>query len=160
MRVFTTALVATLICSPSVATLASAQAAAASAVADMTVENSPSPELIGTMTKELGITPKQAAGGTGALLGLAKTRMKADEFGQVAGAIPGTDALLKAAPAVGGAGAMAGLGGAAGLAGLAPGFKSLGLTPDMAAKMVPVLTKFVDGKGAAGASKLLLGALK
>jgi hypothetical protein len=140
---------------------ASAQAPAG--LPELTVETSPSPELIGTMTKELGVTPKQAVGGTGALLGLAKSRMKADEFGQVASAIPGTDALLKAAPAAGGMGAMAGMGGmggAAGLASLAGGFKSLGMSPDMAAKMVPVLGKYVESKGSAAAAKALMGALK
>ena len=161
MRVPTLALLSTMALAISVPSPALAQAPAA--VTEMTVETSPSPELIGNMTRELGITPKQAVGGTGALLGLAKTKMKPEDFGQVSSAIPGTDALLKAAPAAGGAAGMAGMagmGGAAGLASLAPGFKSLGLTPDMAAKMVPVLGKFVEGKGSAGAAKLLMGALK
>jgi hypothetical protein len=161
MRLFTVSLLALL--ALAVAGPSPALAQAPAATPEMTVENSPSPELIGTMTKELGITPKQAVGGTGALLGLAKTRMKPEEFGQVSSTIPGTDALLKAAPAAGGAAGMAGMagmGGAAGLASLAGGFKSLGLSPDMAGKMVPVLGKFVEGKGSAATAKLLMGALK
>lgn len=76
-------------------------------------------------------------------------------FKQIADAMPGTDALLAAAPA---AGPLAGKLG--GLASLAGGFKSLGLTPDIGAKMVPLLTKFMEGKGGTGAAKLLAGVLK
>jgi hypothetical protein len=98
-----------------------------------------------------------AVGGTGALLGLAKSKLTAEEFSQVANAIPGTDALLKAAPS--GLG-MQSLGGVAGLASLAGGMKSLGLSPAMAGKMAPVMTKFVESKGAGTAAKLLTGVLK
>ena len=138
--------------------LPSTAAAQGAAPAEMTAETSPSPELIGSMTKELGVTPKQAVGGTGAILGLAKAKLKADEFGQVSSAIPGSDALMKAAPA---AGPLAGsMGSVGGLASLASGFKSLGMSPDTAAKMVPVMTKFMEGKGSGAAAKLLAGAVK
>lgn len=132
-----------------------AQPPQATAAAEMTVANSPNPELIGRLTQELGITPKQATGATGAMLGLAKSKLKSDEFKQIADAIPGSDALLAAAPATG---ALQGKLG--GLASLAGGFKSLGLTPDIGVKMVPLLTKFMEGKGSAGAAKLLAGVLK
>ena len=154
--------VSTIVCSSLLSVLLAAPThAQAPAAPELSVADSPSPELIGAMTKELGVTPKQAVGGSGALLGLAKARLKPEEFSQVSGAIPGTDALLKAAPAAAaGVPGMGSMGGAAGLAGLAGGFKSLGLSPDMAAKMVPVMTKFLDGKGSASAAKLLAGALK
>jgi hypothetical protein len=120
------------------------------------------PELVGMITKEVGVTQAQAEGGAGALLGLAKSRLSADEFGKVSAAIPGTDALLKAAPAVGGAaGALGSLaGGASGLGAVAGSFSKLGLTPDAAAKMAPVLLKYVNGKGATEAASLLGRALK
>jgi hypothetical protein len=139
---------------------------------------SPSPELVGQLTKELSITPKQATGGAGALFGLAKTRLKPDEFSQVAKAVPGMDGLLKAAPkpkekhsGLGNLGDLSSLssalpggssslGGLGGLASVAGSFKSLGLSPGMAGKFVPVLTKFVDTKGGSGVAKLLAGALK
>src|SRR5262245_14558818 len=62
-----------------------------------------SPELVGALSKEIGGTPAQSAGAAGALFGLAKSRLKPAEFGQVSKAVPGMDALLKAAPALGGA---------------------------------------------------------
>ena len=144
----------------SIAVMAHAQIA--EKAKELTAETSASPELIGRMTQELGISATQAQGGAGALLGLAKTRMKPEEFGKVSSAIPGSAALLKAAPAPKNAGLAGRLGstGVGGLASVAGAFKQLGLGPDVAAKMVPVLGKFVESKGSAAASNLLLGALK
>jgi hypothetical protein len=129
---------------------------------DLTVEDSANPELVGAITKELGVTPQQAQGGAGALLGLAKSQLKPEEFSEVASALPGTDRLLSAAPAVTGAAAgLAGIGGGAmGLASLAGSFNKLGLSPDMAGKMAPILTKFVQDKGASQAASLLSGVFK
>jgi Protein of unknown function VcgC/VcgE (DUF2780) len=126
-----------------------------------------SPELVGQLTKQLSVTPDQATGGAGALFNLAKSRLSPDEFSKVAGAVPGMDGLLKAAPKTesGGASALGSLGsklpgGAGGLASVAGSFQSLGLSPDMAAKFVPVLTKFVESKGGASVGSLFAGAMK
>jgi Protein of unknown function VcgC/VcgE (DUF2780) len=130
-----------------------------------TLAKTPSPELVGMLTKGLGVTPEQATGGAGALFGLAKSRLKPDEFSQVAAAVPGMDGLLKAAPKQAGGSSVGSLssalpGGAGGLASVAGSFKSLGLSPEMASKFVPLLTQFVQSKGGANAASLLLGALK
>jgi hypothetical protein len=124
-----------------------------------------SPELVGALSKEIGATPEQAAGAAGALFGVAKSRLKADEFSQIATAVPGMDSLLKAAPATGGAvgtsGTLPPVGGSAmGLASAATAFSKLGLNPDMVAKAVPVLTSFVSKTGGASAGNLLASALK
>src|ERR1044072_9635469 len=58
----------------------------------------PSPELVGKLTKELSLTPEQAVGGAGALFGVAKSRLKPEDFLKVANVVPGMDGLLKAAP--------------------------------------------------------------
>lgn len=143
------------------ASRASAQAAEATAAAKA------SPDLVGALSKELGSTPEQAAGAAGALFGLAKTRLKADEFSQVSKAVPGMSSLLKAAPAMaavgtsGGADALSKMAGSAsGLASMASAFSKLGLSPDMVAKAVPVLTQFVSKSGGANVGKLLAGVLK
>ena len=128
-----------------------------------------SPDLVNELSKEIGSTPEQAAGAAGALFGVAKARLKADEFAQVSKAVPGMDALLKAAPAAAGAvgtsGALtqmagAAAGSAAGLAAAASAFSKLGLKPEMVAKAVPVLTSFVSKSGGASVGSLLAGALK
>jgi hypothetical protein len=122
-----------------------------------------SPDLVGALSKEIGATPEQAAGAAGALFGVAKSRLKPDEFSQVAGAVPGMDALLSAAPSVdaGGAGVLSKVGGsAAGLASAASAFSKLGLKPELVAKAVPVLTSFVGKAGGANVGSLLAGVLK
>jgi hypothetical protein len=129
----------------------------------------PSPELVGNLTKELSITPEQAAGGAGALFGLAKNKLKPEEFLKVADVVPGMDGFLNAAPKskkAGGAADMLGtvgsmLPGKAGtVASLAGTFQQLGLSPEQAVKFVPIMTKFVQLKGGSGVAKLLTGALK
>ena len=125
-----------------------------------------SPALIEALSKEIGSSPEQAAGAAGALFGLAKSRLSADEFSQVANAVPGIDSLLNAAPATTGAvgtagGAVSQLGGsAAGLGAATSAFSKLGLKPDMVAKAIPVLTSFVGKSGGANVASLLAGALK
>jgi hypothetical protein len=135
-----------------------AQTAAADAV-------KASPALVGALSKEMGATPEQSAGAAGALFGVAKSRLNADQFSQIAGAVPGMDSLLKAAPAAsGGLGGIAGLsqlGGSAGsLATAASAFSKLGLKPEMVSKAIPILTSFVTKSGGAGVGDLLAGALK
>ena len=122
-----------------------------------------SPELVGALSKEIGGSPEQAAGAAGALFGVAKSKLKADEFAKIASAVPGMDSLLKAAPAAAaaGVGTTGGMpGGAGGLASAASAFTKLGLKPDMVSKAIPVLTSFVSKSGGADVASLLTGALK
>jgi hypothetical protein len=124
-----------------------------------------SPELVGQLTKGLSITPAQATGGAGTLFGLAKSRLNPADFSKVAAAVPGMNNFLKAAPStdnVSGLSSLAGSlpGGMGGLASTAASFEKLGLSPGMAGKFVPILTKFVESKGGASTASLLSGALK
>jgi hypothetical protein len=138
--------------------LATAQAAAVKA----------SPELVQALSKEIGATPEQAAGAAGALFGLTKSRLKADEFAQISQAVPGMSALLKAAPGTGkssnpltrGADLAPAIGTATEVAPAASAFSQLGLKPELVPKAIPVLTSFVSKSGAADAARLLTGALK
>jgi len=141
-----------------IAVSAAGQPAAAPATAN--------PELVGALAKELGSTPQQAEGAAGALFGLAKTKLSPGDWSQVAGAVPGMDGLLKAAPAAAaatggsGVGALAGAAGLGGLSSVAGAFTKLGLKPEMALKAVPVLTNFVSKSGGPAVGQLLAGALK
>jgi len=118
-----------------------------------------SPDLVGALSKELGASPGQAAGAAGTLFGLAKSRLKPEEFGQISKAVPGMNSLLSVAPALGAVGT-SGLGQAAGLASAASAFSKLGLKPELVAKAIPVLTQFVGKSGGAQAAGLLAGVLK
>lgn len=129
------------------------------------IAKSPNPELIGSLTKDLSITPAQATGGAGALFGLAKSKLSAVDFTKISKAVSGMDGLLKAAPKPKSNSPLDSLesslpGGAGGLASVASSFKSLGLSPEMAQKFVPVLTQYVQNKGGASVASLLAGAFK
>lgn len=136
--------------------------------AQLTVEKSPSPELVGQLSKQLSITPAQATGGAGTLFSLAKGRLSPADFGQIAAVVPGMNGLLKAAPAASspaGGSPLSGLAGslpgsAGAMASTATSFQKLGLSPDMATKFVPVLTQFVQAKGGSRVASLLGGVLK
>src|SRR5262245_16341407 len=73
-------------------------AADPAAPAEPTLEQTASPELVGQVASELGVTPKQAQAAAGTLFGLSKTKLSAGDFAKVAGAVPGMEGLLKAAP--------------------------------------------------------------
>ena len=125
-----------------------------------------SSDLVGQLSKEIGSSPETAAGAAGALFGVAKSKLKPEEFAQVSKAVPGMDLLLKAAPSMGGGGGTAGAvasmagGGAGNLAAAASAFNKLGLSPDMVSKAIPVLTQFVSRSGGANVGKLLADVLK
>ena len=134
-----------------------AEQRSAAALKDLKVEDSASPELVGHLAKGLAVSPGQAEGAAGALLGLAKSKLSPADFGEVSKAIPGMDSLLKMAPALAGGNIGSSLGGLMSLAG---SFKQLGLDPSMIAKAAPLITGFLNGKGASGAAKLLTGVFK
>ena len=119
-----------------------------------------SPDLVGALSKELNSTPDQAAGAAGVLFGVAKDRLKPEEFSQVEKSVPGMSSLLKAAPALGGGGKSNPLAQAAGLASAASAFSKLGLSPKLVSKAIPVLTSFVSKSGGADVGKLLASVLK
>jgi uncharacterized protein VcgC/VcgE DUF2780 len=118
------------------------------------------PELVGALAKEIGATPKQAEGAAGALFGLAKSKLGADDWTKVAGAIPGMDGLLKAAPAMAAGGTAAAIPGLGGLSSVAGAFSKLNLKPELVMKAVPILTKYASKVGGADIGKLLAGVLK
>ena len=142
-----------------------AQAAAAANAASAAVKASP--ELVSLLSKEIGATPEQAAGAAGAMFGVAKSRLKADEFSQISKAVPGMDLLLRAAPstAASAAGspsdALSQLAGTVGgIPAVASAFSKLGVKPEMAPKVASVLTSFVTKSGGANLGSLLAGVLK
>ena len=133
-------------------------------------------ELINQLVSSLGVNEDQAKGGAGLLFNLAKDKLGAGEFQQIADKVPGVSALLGAAPAPSstasaGGGMMGALGGAAAalgasglgdtldglgdLPGLASGFSQLGLSSDMVGKFAPIVLSFVQSQGGEGIKDLL-----
>jgi Protein of unknown function VcgC/VcgE (DUF2780) len=121
--------------------------------------------LITQLTKGLSITPTQARGGAGTLFALAKSRLSADEFTKLSSAVPGMSGLLKAAPPSSQSSEFSELEGS--LPGnmgrtveAAEAFHKLGLSPEMATKFVPIMSKYVETKGGSSTAALLEKALK
>jgi hypothetical protein len=147
--------------------MASAQATVAAASS-----SNPNPELVGQLTYELGVTPEQATGGAGAIFGLVKIRLNPADFRQVAASVPGMGGFLEAAPVAktgSTPNALASLvpsvlgplpTGADGIASVASSFQSLGLSPKMADKFIPVLKRYIASQGGPKAADLFANALK
>lgn len=110
--------------------------------------------LTGTLTKQLGVTEAQAAGGVGSILAFAQQRLAAGDFDLVAKAIPGSEKYLSVAKQF--------LGGASinDKAGLQSAFSKLGMTPDMVSKFAPIVTDYAGKAGGDQAKNLLAALLK
>ena len=132
-----------------------------------TVDETASPELVGQVVNDLGVTPGQAQAAAGTIFGLSKSKLSSADFAKVASAVPNMEGLLKAAPVpskqsaldviAGQAGAASGLGA---VAGVASTLTKLGLKPEQIAKLAPTLVKAVQTKGGAEIAQLLATSLK
>jgi hypothetical protein len=121
--------------------------------------------LVGQLSRELSITRPQARGGSGTLFALAKSRLSPEEFGKISSEVPGMGSLLKAAPVAPEHSEFSSLesslpGNMGRMAEVAEAFHKLGLSPEMAAKFVPVMTRFLESKGGRDTASLLEKALK
>lgn len=107
-------------------------------------------DLVGMLTKEMGISQSQAEGGAGALFGLAKEGMSAPDFSSLSNVIPDMNGLLGAVPSFGG-GKTSMLGKAAqsltGMPAVTAAFEKLGLNQTHVALMTPLLVGYVEDKG-------------
>ena len=126
-------------------------------------------DLISTLVNKLGITEKQAEGGTGALFQNAKDNLSAEDFKKVSDAVPGMDGYLAAAPKAeqksgieGTLGStLSSLGGGAAKAGgmldLKSAFSKLGMDSGTLGKFVPEVLDFVQSEGGQSVVGLLKG---
>jgi hypothetical protein len=112
-------------------------------------------DLVKRLTKELGVTRKQAQGGLVALLRAGEQNMSRRDFEQFVADVPGADQLLAKAPPpstlsslAGGIGSL--FGGRSGVgrwAGLAASFTELGVDIDTAKKFGPIVIDYVAHHG-------------
>ena len=127
--------------------------------------------LLSALTSQLNVTPEQAVGGTGAMLGLAKNQLSGSDYSQLGKSVPGLD-QLSGSNSLGSLGALSGLlgqtGGSktSGLDGLLGNVKStddlnttfsaLGMDSGMIGQFAPVILQYL---GSQGASTSVLGKL-
>jgi len=127
--------------------------------------------LLSALTSQLNVTPEQAVGGTGAMLGLAKNQLSGSDYSQLGKSVPGLD-QLSGSNALGSLGALSGMlgqsGGSktSGLDGLLgnvkntndlnTAFSALGMDSGMIGQFAPVILQYLGGQGA---NSSLLGKL-
>lgn len=124
--------------------------------------NGQSSDLVGLLTKELGVTEKQASGGAGALFNMAEDNLGSTKFSSIEKSVPGIDKMMKDGDVNLGGGGMSSLtsmaGSLSGIAKVNAVFKKLGLSPEMIQKYTPIILKYVKGKGGSEVSSLLASA--
>ncbi|MFO2462167.1 DUF2780 domain-containing protein [Pseudomonas sp. 15FMM2] len=119
--------------------------------------------LLSALTSQLNVTPEQAVGGTGAMLGLAKNQLGGGDYSQLTKNVPGLDKLA-GGNALGSLGALSGvlgqeggskISGLDGLLGnvkttndLNTAFSALGMDSGMVGKFAPVILQYLGGQGA------------
>lgn len=132
-----------------------------------------SANLLNTLGSQLNITPEQAVGGTGALLGLAKNQLSGDEFSQLTQSVPGLNLLT-------GDNALGGLNGLIALMGKSDGqqsalsnalgnvkdtndlnnaFSLLGMDTGLIGQFAPLLLQFLGQQGVANSLLQNLGTI-
>jgi len=110
--------------------------------------------LVSSLTSGLGVTPEQAVGGTGAMMGLAKNKLSPDQFGSITSAVPGLGDITKAAgPLLGGASLNS-------LADVQGAFSKLGMSPEMVSKFAPVIGDAISKGGGSQVASLFTGLFK
>jgi hypothetical protein len=179
MKAFTLATLMTLAASPVFAFNLSDAANAVSAMQSQKQQGQvQAPEaqanLLNTLGSELKITPEQAVGGAGAMLGLARNNLSSEDYGQLTTAVPGLD-LLSGANALGG---LSGLGELLGKnsegqsalnkalgndvenrSDLDSAFKALGMDTGLIGQFAPLILQYLGQQGVAGSLLQNLGSL-
>jgi hypothetical protein len=111
-------------------------------------------DLVKRLSKELGVTKKQAQGGLVALLRAGQQNLSRADFEQFVADVPGADKLLAKAPPpstlstiAGGLGGLFGRNSPGRWAGLAASFTELGVDLDTARKFGPIVIDYVAHHG-------------
>lgn len=121
--------------------------------------------LLNTLGTQLNVTPQQAVGGTGALLGLAKNKLSSNDFSQLNQSVPGLDQLsgTSALGSLGGLSGMLGnsgsqsavnnaLGNVQSMGDVNKAFSALGMDSGMVSQFVPVILQYLGQQGASGSA--------
>ncbi|WP_166366314.1 DUF2780 domain-containing protein [Pseudomonas akapageensis] len=135
----------------------------------------PATGLLNTLGTELKITPEQAIGGTGALLGLARNQLSPTDYAELSKSVPGLDLLsgVSALGSLGGLGSLLGnpngtgtgsqsvldnaLGNVKNTNDLNNAFSALGMDTGMVGLFAPVVLQFLGQQGVAGSLLQSLG---
>jgi len=126
--------------------------------------------LLSNLGSQLKVTPQQAVGGTGAMLGLAKNKLSSSDYSQLSKEVPGLD-KLSGANAVGGLSSLMGksgsdtgalnnaLGNVKSTGDLNNAFGALGMNSSMVGQFAPVILQYLGQQGVGGTLLKSLGGI-
>jgi uncharacterized protein VcgC/VcgE DUF2780 len=95
--------------------------------------------LTGMLGSHLGLTSDQASGAVGSVLSLAQEKLPASDYTQVANAVPGASSYVQKAKDVG-----AVTGPIGDVNGLNAAYSKLGISPEIASQVTPLITQYVS----------------
>jgi hypothetical protein len=123
--------------------------------------------LLNALGTQLNVTPQQAVGGTGALLGLAKNKLTGNDYSSLTQSVPGLDQLsgTTALGSLGDLGSLLGgssgnsnsaissaLGNVQSMGDVNKAFGALGMDSGMVSQFVPVILQYLGQQGASGSA--------
>jgi hypothetical protein len=107
-------------------------------------------DLVKQLMEKADVSEDQAMGGAGALFGMAKEELSADDFGKISDVVPNMGGLLDAVPSLG-SNKTSMLGSAAkqltGIPKVQAVFDKLGISKEKVALFTPVIVNYVEKKG-------------
>jgi hypothetical protein len=121
--------------------------------------------LLGTLGSQLDVTPTQAVGGTGALMGLAKNKLSSGDYSSLTKSVPGLDQLSGAGAlsglmgGSGGSAATSALGNVKSMGDVNNAFGKLGMDSGMVGQFAPVIIDYLGKQGASGSVLKSLGSI-
>lgn len=95
-------------------------------------------QLVNQLTDQLGISTKQAAGGSAALLALAQENLSSENMKALSESVPGLDTLLNSSDS---------LDSITNLSSVKSVFEQLGLDSDMVSQFTPIIQSYLEGQG-------------
>ncbi len=94
--------------------------------------------LLSTLTSQLGVSDTQAAGGTAALMSLAKSGLEGNQYSQLTNLIPGMQSNSLTSQL---------LGQVTDMPAVKSAFSTLGMDPALVSQFVPVITQYLASNG-------------
>ncbi len=95
--------------------------------------------LTGMLGKNLGLSSDQSSGAVGSVLALAQEKLPASDYMQVANAVPGAAGYVQKAKDLG-----AVTGSIGDVNGLSASYSKLGISPEIASQVTPLITQYVS----------------
>ena len=113
-------------------------------------------DLAGTLGSTLGLTSDQSAGAVGSVMSLAQTKLPASDYSKVADAVPGANQYVQKAKDLGAVPST----GIADKSGLDAAYAKLGINPQIASQVTPLIVQYAGKAGGPTVQGLLSGILK